>query len=70
MRRRFVKSVVKSNGPTVELPLILMDLSVLGVRNEWCSGEMRRYHSEGRSRRGLTGAQLTLRHESVGSKQD
>ncbi len=31
MRRRFVKSVVKSNGPTVELPLILMDLSVLGV---------------------------------------
>ncbi len=31
MRRRFVKSVVRSNGLTVELPLILMDLSVLGV---------------------------------------
>ncbi len=31
MRRRFVKSVVKFNGLIVELPLILMDLSVLGV---------------------------------------
>ena len=31
MRRRFVKSGVKSGGPTIELPLILEGLSVLGV---------------------------------------
>ena len=40
------------------------------MRNAWCSGEMHRYHAELRLRRQHTGAQLTLRHESVGIKQD
>ncbi len=31
MRRRSDKSVVKVDGPTVGMPLILMDLGVLGV---------------------------------------
>ena len=39
-------------------------------RNEWCSGEMLRYHSEHRLRRHLTNPSLTLRHESVGIEQD
>lgn len=30
MRRRFFKSGVKVGGPTIELPLILINLSVLG----------------------------------------
>ena len=41
-----------------------------GRRNVWCSGEMLRYHEELRLRRQLTRVQLTLRHESVGIKQD
>ncbi len=41
-----------------------------GMRNAWCSGEMHRYHAEPRLRRQHTGAQLTLRHESVGIEQD
>ncbi len=43
------------------------------VRGKWnsqCSGEMRRYCEEHQWRRQLPGALLTLRHESVGSKQD
>ena len=40
------------------------------MRNAWCSGEMHRYHAELRLRRQHTGAQLTLRHESVGIEQD
>ena len=39
-------------------------------RNEWCSGEMLRYHEELRLRRQLSGVQLTLRLESAGIKQD
>ena len=35
-----------------------------------CSGEMLRYAMEHRLRRQLTGPELTLRHESVGSEQD
>ena len=35
-----------------------------------CSGEMHRYYSEHRLRRHLTNPSLTLRHESVGIKQD
>ena len=38
--------------------------------NVWCSGEMLRDHTEHRLRRQLTKLYLTLRHESVGSKQD
>ena len=41
-----------------------------GRRNVWCSGEMLRDHTEHRLRRQLTKLLLTLRHESVGSKQD
>ena len=39
-------------------------------RNEWCSGEMLRYHEELRLRRQLTRLSLTLMLESVGIKQD
>ena len=42
-------------------------------RGEWnsrCSGEMRRYREEHQWRRRLPGLILTLRCESVGSKQD
>ncbi len=41
-----------------------------GMWNAWCSGEMHRYHAEPRLRRQHTGAQLTLRLESVGIEQD
>ena len=41
-----------------------------GCWNSWCSGEMLRYHDELRSRRQVSGLQLTLRLESVGIKQD
>ena len=41
-----------------------------GRRNSWCSGGMRRDQEEHRWRRQSTGDQLTLRLESVGSKQD
>ena len=44
--------------------------SSCGRRNVWCSGEMLRDHTEHRLRRQLTKLYLTLRHESVGSKQD
>ena len=43
---------------------------VRSTRNAWCSGEMHRYHAELRLRRQRTGAQLTLKHESVGIEQD
>ena len=42
-------------------------------RGEWntqCRGEIRRYWVEHRWRKRLTGPVLTLRRESVGSKQD
>ena len=35
-----------------------------------CSGEMLRYDIEHQLRRQLAGLELTLRHESVGIKQD
>jgi hypothetical protein len=41
-----------------------------GEWNSWCSGEMRRYQEEHQWRRQLAGTVLTLRRESVGSKQD
>ena len=41
-----------------------------GKWNSWCSGEMRRYQEERQRRSQLTGFILTLRNESVGSKQD
>jgi hypothetical protein len=39
-------------------------------RNSACSGEMRRYAEEHRWRRRFSELYLTLRYESVGSKQD
>ena len=41
-----------------------------GKRNMSCSGEMLRYDIEHQLRRQLTTGVLTLRHESVGIKQD
>jgi len=41
-----------------------------GKRNSQCSGEMRRYCEEHQLRKRLSGLNLTLRRESVGSKQD
>ncbi len=41
-----------------------------GLWNSRCSGEMRRYREEHQWRRRLSGPVLTLRRESVGSKQD
>ena len=41
-----------------------------GKWNSGCSGEMRRYPEEHQWRRRLPGLILTLRCESVGSKQD
>ena len=41
-----------------------------GKRNMSCSGEMLRYDIEHQLRRQLTTGTLTLRHESVGIKQD
>ena len=41
-----------------------------GGRNYKCRGEIRRYWEEHRWRRRLSGPILTLRRESVGSKQD
>ncbi len=41
-----------------------------GRRNEWCSGEMLRYHTEQRLRRKHSKLLLMLMHESVGSKQE
>ena len=43
---------------------------VRGQRNSWCRGEIRRDQEEHRRRKRLAGATLTLRRESVGSKQD
>ena len=41
-----------------------------GKWNSMCSGKMRKYMEEHQWRRRLAGPRLTLRHESVGSKQD
>ncbi len=53
-----------TDSNTVELE------SSCGRRNVWCSGEKLRDHTEHRLRRQLTKLSLTLKHESVGSKQD
>ena len=41
-----------------------------GERNSQCRGEIRRYWEEHQWRKRLSGLYLTLRLESVGSKQD
>ena len=62
---------MKSPGLTWELHVILVVLEyVRGKENSRCSGEMRRDLEEYRWQRQLPGIILTLRFESVGSKQD
>ena len=41
-----------------------------GKRNSKCRGAIRRYLEEHRKRRQLTGTELTLKNESVGSEKD
>ncbi len=63
----------RSNGPgashAIALGTAWLECRRCGL-NSWCSGEMRRYQEEHRWRRRPAGLQLTLRPESVGSKQD
>ncbi len=61
----------ESPGPNPGTALETVSLEYRrGRRNSWCSGEMRRYQEEHRRRRRPAGLRLTLRLESVGSKQD
>jgi hypothetical protein len=65
------KSGVKGPGSTRGLRLRLLCLeSGRGWWNSQCRGEIRRYWEEHRWRRRPSGPVLTLRRESVGSKQD
>ena len=67
----FGKSGVKPPGSTWRRhPILLWLESGRGAWNSWCSGEMRRYQEEHQRRRRRSGPELTLRSESVGSKQD
>ena len=64
---------VRSESPGLN-PGIAFETSYLefwrGKGNSECRGEIRRYSEEHQWRRRLAGQILTLRHESVGSKQD
>ncbi len=67
----FDKSVMKCGSSTLRAVTDTVRLETIrGSWNEWCSGEMRRDHSEHQLRRQVTSIVLTLRHESVGIKQD
>ena len=71
MRRWECKSVVKSLELNSETAIDTMFLEFSGgQRNMSCSGEMLRYDIEHQLRRQLATGILTLRHESVGIKQD
>ncbi len=62
--------MVKSCGLTVELPLILLPLSIVEVGGI-CNVAVKCIdYIEHQLRRQLTKLLLTLRHESVGSEQD
>ena len=70
-RRRFVKflsEISPLNGETAGNTDRIE--SRKGERNSRCRGEIRRYREEHRWRRRLSGLELTLRLESVGSKRD
>ncbi len=70
-RRRLGKLGVKTPGSTWRGHSILPWLEFgRGSWNFWCSGEMRRYQKEHQRRRQRSGPILTLRSESMGSKQD
>ncbi len=59
--------------PRLNLGTASKTLGLEFERGEWnskCRGEIRRYLEEHQWRRRLTGSILTLRYESVGSKQD
>ena len=59
------------SGLNSETAVDTIDLEYrVGKRNMSCSGEMLRYDIEHQLRRQLTTGTLTLRHESVGIKQD
>ncbi len=58
-----------SAQPRFAFETVLLEIS-RGKRNSWCSGEMRRYHEEHQLRRRLSGLNLTLWCESVGSERD
>ncbi len=63
----------KGEIPELNLGTVLRTVRLEKVRgrwNSWCRGEIRRYQEEHRWRRRSTGAFLTLRRESMGSKQD
>jgi hypothetical protein len=63
--------VVKGSSSTVLHATDTEELELSeGRRNSWCSGEMHRYQEEPLLRRQLAADKLTLRHESVGIKQD
>ncbi len=70
-----VEAVVQDGreSPGLKLGKTYMTARLECVRGGWnakCSSEMRRYLEEHRWRRQPPGTQLTLIHESVGSKQD
>ncbi len=68
MDRKVSGEIFKLNLETA-IDTICLELSG-GKRNMSCSGEMLRYDIEHPLRRQLTTDILTLRHESVGIKQD
>ncbi len=73
-RKEFVGGNLSQNLKAEAQPQFGFDTDLLevgrGKRNSQCSGEMRRYCEEHQWRRRLSGPNLTLRNESVGSKQD
>ncbi len=73
-RKAFVGCLLSLKSNPRAQPWLALDTGKLeldrGKRNSMWSGEMRRYMEEHQRRRQLTGSILTLRDESVGSKQD
>ena len=73
-RKEYVGGSLSAGFKAMAQPLFALRTGELecrrGKRNSWCSGEMRRYQEEHQWRRRLSGLLLTLRYESVGSKQD
>src|SRR3546814_5012070 len=73
-RRRHTRCALVTGVQTCALPILALETGRLeSWRGQWnseCRGEIRRYSEEHQWRRRLTGQVLTLRCESVGSKQD
>ncbi len=66
---RYVSGEISGLNPETAVDTICLEYSG-GERNMSCSGEMLRYDIEHPLRRQLATLSLTLRHESVGIKQD